>query len=62
VLTTVGGDSGPERRAAAEVLVALAGASLASIPGAANAVQLDAPAAFAATIRAWQPAVTGRGC
>ncbi|MGH9274342.1 MAG: alpha/beta fold hydrolase [Acidimicrobiales bacterium] len=61
VLTTIGGHSGPERRAAAEVLATLAGASVAVVPDAGNAAQLDAPAALAGIIRAWHPAPVGCG-
>lgn len=55
VLTTVGGRSGPERVAAAEVLAELAGATVRTVPGAGNAAQLDAPRAFAELIAAWSP-------
>lgn len=56
VLTTVGGLSGPERHAVASVLATLAGAEVAVVDGAGNAVQLDAPAAFAQLIGRWQQA------
>jgi (E)-2-((N-methylformamido)methylene)succinate hydrolase len=61
VLTTVGADSGPERHAAAAVLRALAAATIAVVPGSGNAVQLDAPAAFAELIAAWHPVAAGCG-
>ena len=53
LLCTVGADSGPERHAAAGVLARLAGAEVAVVPGAGNAVQLDAPLAFAQLVRTW---------
>ena len=53
VLVTVGERSGEERSDAAAVLVDLAGARLAVLPGAGNAAQLDAPDAFAALVRGW---------
>lgn len=53
ILCTVGADSGPERHAAAGVLARLAGAEVAVVPGAGNAVQLDAPHAFAQLVRTW---------
>ena len=53
LLTTVGERSDPARFDVAAVLAALAGAQLAVVPGAGNAVQLDAPAAFADAICAW---------
>lgn len=59
VLVTVGGASAPERHVAAEILAAIAGASVAVVPDAGNAAQVDAPEAFAALIRGWQPAVVG---
>lgn len=61
LLTTVGADSAPERHAAAAVLVELAGAAMAEVPGAGNAVQIDAPAEFAAILRAWRPAAMAFG-
>ena len=61
VLTSVGEASGRERHAAAEILAALTGASVAVVPGAGNAVQLDAPDAFAGVIRAWRPTPVGCG-
>lgn len=59
LLVTVGGRSDPARWAAAEVLRRWAGAQLVEVPGAGNAVQLDAPAAFAELIATWQTASTG---
>lgn len=61
LLTTVGSESAPERHAAALVLAELSGAAVAVVAGAANAVHLDAPDAFARTIRAWLPATIGCG-
>lgn len=59
VLVTVGERSGPERWAAAQVLVRCSGARATRIPAAGNAVQLDAPDAFAALISTTQPVSTG---
>lgn len=59
VLVTVGGDSAPERHVAAEILAVMAGASVSVVPDAGNAAHVDAPEAFAALIRGWQPAVLG---
>ena len=59
LLTTVGGESPPERHDAALVLATLAGADVVTLPGAGNAAQLDAPRAFAAAIRAWRPSPIG---
>lgn len=59
LLVTIGGRSGPERWAAAEVLRRWAGAELAEVPGAGNAVQLDAPDAFAELISTWQTVSPG---
>lgn len=53
VLATVGAHSDAARRAAATVLADLGGAAVEVIPGSGNAVQLDAPDAFARTIRCW---------
>lgn len=53
VLVTVGGRSGEERYAAAGVLARLAGAAVEVVPGAGNAVQLDAPVPFARLVRTW---------
>lgn len=62
LLVTVGGRSEGERHAAADVLADLAGASVATVPDAGNAVQLDAPASFAATVRTWNQARLGCRC
>jgi pimeloyl-ACP methyl ester carboxylesterase len=59
LLVTVGERSGPERWAAAQVLVRCSGARATRIPAAGNAVQLDAPDAFAALISTTQPVSTG---
>ena len=59
LLVTIGGRSGPERWAAAEVLRRWSGADLVEVPGAGNAVQLDAPEAFAELISTWQTVSTG---
>lgn len=59
VLVTVGAASGPERHTAAQVLAALAGATVAVVPYAGNAAHLDAPKAFAGVIREWLPATVG---
>ncbi len=59
VLVTVGGRSGPERVAAAEVLVELVGASVRMVPGAGNAAQLDAPSSLAELVGAWAPEPVG---
>ncbi len=56
ILTTVGARSGPDRVEAAEVLRRLTGAEVATLAGAANAAQLDAPEALAELIDAWRPA------
>lgn len=61
LLTTVGETSGPERHAAAAVLVDLCGAISVTIPDAGNAVQLDAPDRFADVVRTWTPASAGAG-
>lgn len=61
LLTTVGANSGPERHVAAGVLVELAGAAVATVQGSANAVQLDAPEAFAQIVRAWTPTAASVG-
>ena len=53
VLATVGGRSSEERYAAAGVLARLAGAEVEVVPGAGNAVQLDAPVPFARLVRTW---------
>lgn len=53
VLVTVGGRSSEERYAAAGVLARLAGAEVEVVPGAGNAVQLDAPVPFARLVRTW---------
>jgi pimeloyl-ACP methyl ester carboxylesterase len=58
-LVTVGGRSGPERWAAAEVLRQHAGAEVAVVPDAGNAVQLDAPVAFAHQITSWTAVPSG---
>ncbi len=55
VLATVGARSAPERVAAAEVLAELTGATIRTVAGAGNAVQLDAPAAFAEIVASWSP-------
>ena len=54
ILTTIGARSAPERWAAAEILRRWAGAGLVEVPHAGNAVQLDAPTAFAQLISTWQ--------
>jgi pimeloyl-ACP methyl ester carboxylesterase len=59
LLVTVGSRSGPERWAAAEVLRRWCSADLVEVPGAGNAVQLDAPQAFAELISTWQTVSTG---
>ncbi len=59
LLVSVGSRSGPERWAAAEVLRRWCGATLVEVPGAGNAVQLDAPAGFAELISTWQTVSTG---
>lgn len=59
LLVTVGGRSDPDRTEAADVVRRLAGASVAVVPDAGNAVQLDAPEAFARTIATWQTALVG---
>lgn len=59
LLVTVGGHSGAERWAAAEVLRRGSGAELAEVAGAGNAVQLDAPTAFAELIASWQTVSPG---
>jgi pimeloyl-ACP methyl ester carboxylesterase len=59
VLTTVGDQSHPDRRAAAQVLAALAHAEVAVVPGSGNAAQLDAPEAFASLIRRWHSVPLG---
>jgi pimeloyl-ACP methyl ester carboxylesterase len=59
LLVTVGGRSDPIRHLAADVLVALAGATVEVVPGAGNVAQVDAPLAFARTVRAWRPVPTG---
>jgi pimeloyl-ACP methyl ester carboxylesterase len=59
MVVTVGERSGPERRAAAEVLRRWSGADVVEIPGAGNAVQLDAPEAFAQLISTGQTVSTG---
>ncbi|MGQ0431205.1 MAG: alpha/beta fold hydrolase [Microthrixaceae bacterium] len=61
VLTTVGAESDADRHVVADALRDLAGAVVAVVPGAGNAVQIDAPAAFAAAIRSWRLLV-GRRC
>lgn len=61
LLTTVGARSGPERRAAAAVLAEAAGATVAEVDGAGNAVHLDAPDAFASLVRAWRRSRVGCG-
>lgn len=53
LLCTVGAESGPERHAAAAVLARLSGAEVVVVPGSGNAVQLDAPHAFAQLVRTW---------
>lgn len=53
VLATVGGRSSEERYAAAGVLARLAGAAVEVVPGAGNAVQLDAPVPFARLVHTW---------
>ena len=53
ILCTVGATSGPERHAAAAALARLAGAEVTVVAGAGNAVQLDAPHAFAQLVRTW---------
>ena len=58
-LVTVGGRSGPERWAAAEVLRRWAGAHVSVVPDAGNAAQIDAPAAFAHQIASWTPVPSG---
>ena len=58
ILTTIGTRSAPARWAAAEVLRRWADAELVEVPGAGNAVQLDAPAAFAELITTWQTVST----
>lgn len=55
VLVTVGGRSGPERVAAAEVLAELAGAEVRTVPGAGNAAHLDAARTFADLVASWSP-------
>ena len=59
VLTTVGADSGADRREAAMALADLAGAEVVTLPGSGNAAQLDAPAALAAATRAWRRSPIG---
>jgi pimeloyl-ACP methyl ester carboxylesterase len=59
MLVTVGGRSDPIRHLAADVLVELAGATVEVIPASGNVAQIDAPLAFARTIRAWRPVPTG---
>lgn len=59
LLVTVGGRSEGERHVATDVIARLTGASVATIPGAGNAVQLDAPVGFAATVRTWNQARLG---
>jgi pimeloyl-ACP methyl ester carboxylesterase len=59
LIVSVGGRSGPERWAAAEVLRHRCGAELVEVPGAGNAVQLDAPDAFAELISTTQPVSAG---
>ena len=58
ILATIGTRSAPARWAAAEVLRRWADAELVEVPGAGNAVQLDAPAAFAELITTWQTVST----
>ncbi|HRW38016.1 MAG: alpha/beta hydrolase [Acidimicrobiales bacterium] len=59
VLTTVGGRSAPERVVVADVLAELAGAEVRTVAGAGNAVQLDAPRAFATIVADWSPEPVG---
>jgi pimeloyl-ACP methyl ester carboxylesterase len=59
VLTTVGAHSDRARLATAEVLERFAGASVATVPGAGNLVQVDAPHEMASILRAWRPVATG---
>ena len=59
MLVTVGARSDDERRVAAGVLQRLAAADVAEVPDAGNAVQLDAPDAFALLLRSWQPVLSG---
>ncbi len=58
-LVTVGADSDPVRADAARILAELAGATVATIVGAGNVAQVDAPIEFARTIAAWRPAPSG---
>ena len=58
ILATIGTRSAPARWAAAEVLRRWADAELVEVPSAGNAVQLDAPAAFAELITTWQTVST----
>lgn len=60
VLATVGARSTDERRLAAAVLQNLAGVDVVEVPGAGNAVHLDAPPAFAELVAAFHPLVGGR--
>lgn len=59
MLVTVGSRSGPERWAAAQVLRRWCGAEIVEVPGAGNAVQLDAPVAFAELVSASQTVSSG---
>jgi pimeloyl-ACP methyl ester carboxylesterase len=59
VLTTVGAHSDLVRRDVACVLERFCGASAASVPGAGNLAQVDAPEELAAIVRAWRPVAGG---
>lgn len=59
ILATIGARSGPERWAAGEILRRWSHAELVEIPGAGNAVQLDAPDAFVDAISAWRTVPVG---
>jgi hypothetical protein len=59
VLTTVGAHSDLVRRDVACVLERFCGASMASVTGAGNLPQVDAPEELAAIVRAWRPVAGG---